>query len=270
MGKNKNRPQGRRSAARIPATATAMLIGLFTLACSGGKGTPIDGFKIVKYWPHDSRAYCQGLLFDGGQFYESTGRRGASTLRRVDPDTGQVQQQAALSPQLFGEGLALIDDRLIQLTWERQRGLVYDRHTFEVLEEFTYAGEGWGLTYDGERLIMSDGSSELRFIDPVTFEEQGALTVRDGENEVSALNELEFIDGEIWANVWKSNRIARIDPDSGEVQRWLDLTDIIDRYHIRDPDDDVLNGIAWDAENERLFVTGKHWPTIFEIEVVRR
>ncbi|MFQ5943262.1 MAG: glutaminyl-peptide cyclotransferase [Anaerolineales bacterium] len=221
-------------------------------------------FRIVNAFPHDPGAFTQGLAYEGGYLYEGTGQRGESTLRKVDLTTGRVAESIALDPELFGEGIALIDNRIIQLTLTSGLGFVYDRGTFSRLEEFSYTPEGWGLTYDGHQLIMSDGSPELRFLDPEVFNETSRIKVRDRGEPVQWLNELEYVEGEIFANVFQSNRIARISPATGEVLGWIDLSGL--------PGEEtgLLNGIAYDAEAQRLFVTGKNWPWIFEIELVRK
>lgn len=228
---------------------------------------PVLGHRVLREYPHDPEAFTQGLFFHDGALYESTGLRGASTLRRVALETGTVLQQRPLLPSLFGEGAALADGQIVQLTWQAGLGFVYDLESFRLLREFRYAGEGWGLTFDGERLIMSDGTDTLRFLDPETLRETGRLPVRADGAPLDRLNELEWIEGEIWANLWTEDRIARIHPDTGAVTAFVDLAGLLDPAD-RLPDSDVLNGIAWDPEGRRLFVTGKKWPTLFEIEIV--
>jgi glutamine cyclotransferase len=213
---------------------------------------------------HDPRAFTQGLLFAGGAFFESTGQYGESSLRRVDPETGRVARRVALPPQVFGEGLALLRGELYQITWREGRCFVYDAMTLEKRRELTYEGEGWGLTTDGgSLLVMSDGTSVLRFVEPTSFRVVRQLRVHDGERAVDQLNELEWVKGEILANVWRTNTVARIDPESGAVVGYLDLSGLPEPHH-EDPDA-VLNGIAYDAERDRLFVTGKRWGSVFEI-----
>ena len=231
------------------------------------EGPPVFGHRVVRQFPHDPEAFTQGLVFHQGFLYESTGLLGESTLRRVDLKTGRVLQQRRLLPVLFGEGAAVVGDRIVQLTWRAGIGFVYDRETFRLLREFRYAGEGWGLTFDGRWLVMSDGSDTLRFFDPETFAETRRLAVHAGGRPVDRLNELEWIRGEIWANLWTEDRIARIDPATGEVLSFVDLGGIL-AEGLRHPGSDVLNGIAWDPDNSRIFVTGKKWPRLFEIEVV--
>ena len=229
--------------------------------------TPRFSFKVVKAFPHDPTAFTQGLVFADGIFYESTGLRGYSTLRKVTPETGAVIQQVALESQYFAEGLALVGNELLQLTWEEHVGFVYDKATLKRLRTFTYPTEGWGMASDGKSLVMSDGSSRLYFLDPKTQKPVRNLQVFDGPRPVERLNELEFIRGELWANVWQSDRIARINPATGRVTGWIDLTGLL-RREARGPEGDVLNGIAWDKAGDRIFVTGKKWPWLFQIEVV--
>ncbi|MDQ4045306.1 MAG: glutaminyl-peptide cyclotransferase, partial [Chloroflexota bacterium] len=219
-------------------------------------------------YPHDTDAFTQGLVRIDDTLYEGTGQEGESELRRVDLETGEVLQARPLDEELFGEGIVVLGDRIYQLTWQAGICFVYDRETFDLLETFTYSGEGWGLTTDGERLIMSDGSSRLEFRDPETFSVIGHVDVQDGGLPVSYLNELEYIDGEVWANVFTTNRIVRVGPATGNVTGWLDLTGLLPSDHPQAEDADVLNGIAYDAETGQLFVTGKDWPLLFEIELV--
>ncbi len=229
----------------------------------------MSGFRVVNTFPHDPRAYCQGLVFDGGRLHESTGRYGESSVRTVELETGKVLHKTVLPQELFGEGLALVGERLIQLTWNEGVARIYDRNTLKPLDQFEYDGEGWGLVFDGHDLIQSDGSDTLLFRDPQTFAERRRVHVREEGRPVTRLNELEWVEGEVWANLWKSDRIARIDPQSGEVRGWIDLTGLFDRRSIPD-EDAVLNGIAYDPASKRIFVTGKLWPKLFEIELVRK
>ncbi len=224
-------------------------------------------YQIVNAYPHDRNAFTQGLVFEGGVLYEGTGRHGYSSLRRVELKSGRVLQIHELPNRFFGEGITVLGERIIQLTWRSGVGFVYDKSSFELLEEFRYPTEGWGLTHDGQRLIMSDGTSALHFLDPETFEEVGRIEVRDGDEPVTRLNELEYVRGEIYANVWQTDRIARIAPDTGEVMGWIELAGLLSAEDRAQPVD-VLNGIAYDAANDRLFVTGKLWPRLFEIELL--
>ena len=220
---------------------------------------------ILEQRPHDPYAFTQGLLFADGAFLESTGRYGESSLRRVDPATGRVLKAISLPPNVFGEGLARLGGELFQLTWREHRCFVYDDVTFQKRRELTYEGEGWGLTSDGEALlVLSDGSATLRFVDPTSFRVVRTLAVHEGDRSLERLNELEWVRGEILANVWQASVILRIDPSSGEVRGHLDLSGLPEPPHHDDPDA-VLNGIAYDAAGDRLFVTGKRWSTMFEI-----
>lgn len=236
--------------------------------------TPVYGYRVVQAYPHDSSAYTQGLVFADGILYESTGGSrwsrailGYSTLRKVELETGRVIEMKPLAPEFFGEGIAVFEERIIQLTWQSRVGFVYDKASFNVLRLFKYANEGWGMTHDGEKLIVSDGTSILRFWDPESMAETRQVEVRENGRPVIWLNELEYIKGEIFANVWQSERIARIAPKTGEVTGWIDLTGILNAVE-RVRGVDVLNGIAYDVEGDRLFVTGKGWPKLFEIELV--
>lgn len=229
--------------------------------------TPRFSFRVVKAFPHDPTAFTQGLVFADGIFYESTGLRGYSTLRKVTPETGAVIQQVPVESQYFAEGLALVGNELLQLTWEEHTGFVYDKASLKRLRTFSYPTEGWGLASDGKSLVMSDGSSHLFFLDPKTRMPVRDLQVMDGARPVERLNELEFVRGELWANVWQTDRIARINPATGRVTGWIDLTGLL-RPEARGPEGDVLNGIAWDKAGDRVFVTGKKWPFLFQIEVI--
>lgn len=226
--------------------------------------TPIYDFQIVHVYPHDPDAFTQGLVFADGFLFESTGRNGKSSLRKIDLETGEVLKKCILPDEFFGEGLTQWEGNLIQLTWKSRIGFIYDRETFQKKGEFTYATEGWGITHDGVSLIMSDGSSLLRFLDPVTFQEIRRLEVSDHGIPVQNLNELEFVRGEILANVWRTDAIARISPRSGEVLGWIDLSSLRAALGpVRQLD--VVNGIAYDSKNDRIFVTGKLWPRLFEV-----
>jgi len=229
--------------------------------------TPVYSYNVVNTYPHDRSAFTQGLVFEDGVLYEGTGLNGRSTLRRVELETGEVLQIHELPAQFFGEGVTVYGNDIIQLTWQSHVGFVYDRDSFELLQEFNYSTQGWGITHDGERLIMSDGTATLYFLDPETFEEIGRVGVYDNDGSVNRLNELEYVQGEIYANVWQTNYIARIDPQTGQVVGWIELKGLLTPEDSDEPVD-VLNGIAYDAENARLFVTGKLWPKLFEIELI--
>jgi glutaminyl-peptide cyclotransferase len=244
------------------------LAGLALMATQGGR-LPIYGYKVIASFPHDPDAFTQGLVYRDGVLYESAGQYGRSSLRKVRLDTGRILQERKLEARYFAEGLVNWESRLVQLTWQEGVAFVYDLNTLATERTFAYNGQGWGLTHDGSRLIMSDGSSTLKFLHPETFRELGTLVVRDGRSSVDQLNELEFVRGEIYANIWNSDRIARISPTSGQVLGWIDLTGLWPITE-RGNSDAVLNGIAYDAAGDRLFVTGKLWPKIYQIELVRR
>jgi glutaminyl-peptide cyclotransferase len=228
--------------------------------------TPVFGYEVVKTYPHDPNSFTQGLIFIDGTLYESTGRQGSSTLRRIELQTGKVLQEYLVPREYFAEGMTNWGPDLIQLTWTSKIAFVYDRATFRIKNTFNYTGEGWGLTHDGRRLIMSDGTPFLRFLDPKSFKETGRVAVRDRGQPVVQLNELEVVRGEVYANVWHTERIARVNPSTGEVTGWIDLKGLrqaAQGFH----DEAVLNGIAYDAASNRLFVTGKLWSKVFEIRV---
>ena len=225
------------------------------------------GYRIVNEYPHDPRAFTQGLFWLDGHLFESTGQVGQSTVRRVRLEDGRVLQSADIPPGQFGEGIAPWGDEIISLTWLHGTGHRWDRATLKRTGSFRYSGEGWGLTSDGRSLILSDGTATLRYFDPATMAETGRLQVTAAGRPVPRLNELEYVKGEILANVWMTGRIARIDPKTGNVTAWIDLGDLARKYSDGNGDA-VLNGIAWDAARNRLFVTGKYWPKLFEIEPV--
>jgi glutamine cyclotransferase len=222
-------------------------------------------FEVVAVYPHDSNAFTQGLAIEAGRLYEGTGQYGASTVRRVDLASGRPEKQRALNPRYFGEGITILDGLLYQITWQNNVVVVYDLETFEVQRTMQYDGEGWGLTHDGRQLIMSDGSATIRFRDPHTFAVTREIEVRAGGAPVPKLNELEYVDGEVWANIWYDDRIARISPTNGEVLGFIDLSTLYPA-NARNSEA-VLNGIAYDASAKRLFVTGKNWPQLYEIRV---
>ncbi len=224
-------------------------------------------YRVVHVYPHDPRAFTQGLVYEDGHLYESTGQLGRSSLREEDLETGRILKFKALSTLYFGEGLTDWGSTLIQLTWQSHIAFVYDRATFRLLRTFDYPYEGWGLTQDGKDLILSDGSATLHFLYPNTFKQVRSIEVTDHGAPVTQLNELEYIHGEIYSNIWHSNRIAVISPATGDVLRWIDLTGLLPPGSVSDPEA-VLNGIAYDPAHSRLFVTGKLWPSLFEIKVV--
>lgn len=230
---------------------------------------PVSTYRIVHTYPHDSGAFTQGLIYLNGHLYESTGLRGRSSLREEDLTTGRIIKYQALPNRYFGEGLTNWRNELIQLTWTSHIALVYDLNTFRFIRTFPCPWEGWGLTQDGKNLILSDGSSTLHFLNPDTFKQVRSIKVTDNGRPVDQLNELEYIRGQIYANIWHSNRIAVISPVSGNVLRWIDLAGLLPPGSVTDPEA-VLNGIAYDPTRNRLFVTGKLWPKLFEIEVVPR
>jgi glutaminyl-peptide cyclotransferase len=232
----------------------------------GSPSAPIYGYEVFHVWPHDPHAFTQGLIFYNGNLLESTGQVGRSSLRRVEVETGKVLEKVEVPPPHFAEGITLLNGKIYQLTWQDQLGFIYDSGTFEKIGEFHYAGEGWGLTNDDKSLIMSDGTNRLRFLDPNNFQVTKTIAVFDGQTPVADLNELEYVQGEIYANVWHDDRIARIDPQTGRVTSWINLSEILTRAEVRD-EEAVLNGIAYDEIGHRLFVTGKLWPKLFEIRI---
>jgi glutamine cyclotransferase len=229
---------------------------------------PTYSYKIKNTWPHDRRAYTQGLVFLDGILWESTGQYGSSSLRKVELKTGKVIKQIAVPSKYFAEGMTVFQNKVFQLTWQEHKGFIYDPATFQKQGEFDYTGEGWGLTHDGHSLIMSDGTNQIRFLDPSTLQTTRTVSVFDAGVPVDKLNELEYIDGEIYANIWQSDRIARIEPNTGKILGWINLTGLL-KTDERSGEEDVLNGIAYDAAGKRLFVTGKMWPKLFEIEIVK-
>jgi glutamine cyclotransferase len=253
-------------AACAPAPGPVESRPLPPAAQASNDSLPVHGFEVVRAIPHDAAAFTQGLVFHDGFLYESTGLEGQSTLRQLEVTTGRVLRRHDLAPHIFAEGLTIWRDTLLQLTYKNRTAFAYDLRTFAPRGTFTYEGEGWGLTHDGTRLIMSDGQPELRFLDPATWRELGRVPVTERGRPVVDLNELEFIRGQVWANVWHTDRIARIDPASGRVMAWIDLTGLRPAATRQDPES-VLNGIAFDAGSDRLFVTGKLWPFLYEIRV---
>jgi glutamine cyclotransferase len=224
-------------------------------------------YKIINTYPHDRKAFTQGLVLEDGILYEGTGRNGFSELRKVELETGKVLQKYRLSEEYFGEGITVFGDRIVQLTYLSNVGFVYKKETFELLREFNYPTPGWGITNDGENLIMSDGTQKLYFLDTETFQQIRHIEVYNQGVSVWGLNELEYVKGQIFANVWPTERIARISPETGQVIGWIDMRGLLTK-HDHTFQVDVLNGIAYDKEKNRLFVTGKFWPKLFEIKLV--
>ena len=246
----------------VIALSAVLIVLLIDKPANSG---PISySYSIVNTYPHDENAFTQGLLFDNGVLYESTGLYGSSSLRRVELETGKILQSYALPPQYFGEGITIFDDKIIQLTWLENKSFVYDKQSFALLQEFSYSTEGWGITSDGNRLIMSDGTSTLYFLDPVTFQRIGQVEVT-ANGPVEMLNELEYIKGKVYANIWEEEKIAIINPSTGQVEGWINLSGLQNAENQNTLN--VLNGIAYDAKEDRLFVTGKNWPQLFEINL---
>ncbi len=271
-----------RACSRAGRILPALLAGLVLLAGCGGQppappkpaapaapAVPAYTYQIVHTWPHDRGAFTQGLIYLDGNFLETTGLNGSSSLRRVEPQTGRVLQKVGLPAEFFGEGMTVLADKIFQLTWQNQKGFIYRLDTFAPVGEFAYTGEGWGLTTDGQALILSDGTERIRFLDPATFQVTRTISVMYQGQFLQMLNELEWIKGEIWANVWQTNFVARISPADGKILGLIDFTGLLAPGD-RTADTDVLNGIAYDATGDRIFVTGKNWPKLFEVRVVPR
>jgi glutaminyl-peptide cyclotransferase len=224
-------------------------------------------FEVVRQFPHDATAFTQGLTYHAGYLYEGTGINGRSSLRQVEVETGRIVRKVDLPSEFFGEGITVLNHEVVQLTWLSHVGFLYNLSDFHLVRRFSYPGEGWGITTNGRELFMSDGTPEIRVLEPSTLAEKRRMRVHDGTSSVAKLNELEFVEGEILANVWQTDRIARISPQTGEVVGWIDLTGLLSSVYRLGPDA-VLNGIAYDAERKRLFVTGKLWPALFEIKLI--
>jgi glutamine cyclotransferase len=271
-GTSPDAPTGRRwalSIAAIPAIGLVLGALLVSRPTRNTPQIPVYRVEIVNVYPHDINAFTQGLEFFDGQLYEGTGKYGLSRLRKVDLETGAVIKEVALPDDVFGEGITIWNDRIIQLTWKERLGFVFDRESFELIERFRFAGEGWGLTHDSRHLIMSDGTSTLRFLDPETYRPVRSLRVVTPDGRpVEHLNELEYIQGEIFANIWNTSTIARISARTGKVVGWVDLSDVAPRRSTGT--NAVLNGIAYEPKSRRLFVTGKNWSDLFEIRLVPR
>jgi glutamine cyclotransferase len=257
-------------ALRVLIFAVVLGVSACGPAAAPRTAVPEYGYEVVHAYPHDPTAFTEGLFYLDGLLYESTGLEKHSTIRKVRLETGEIVQSQALPDQYFGEGIVNWKDHMIQLTYKTQVGFVYDLAGFACLRQFQYTGEGWALTQDGKRILMSDGTPEIRFWDPETLQETGRITVTDLDQPVKNVNELEWIKGEIYSNVWTTDRIARIDPKSGKVVGWIDLTGLLSAADRTAGQTDVLNGIAYDAKGDRIFVTGKNWPKLFEIRLVKK
>lgn len=251
----------------LAALPAALWAGNGTAGESMPRGTPSYDYRVIRTYPHDRQAFTQGLAYSGGFFYEGTGLHGLSSLRKVNPASGRVLKEVRLEQRHFGEGIAVIGEWIVQLTWRSQVGFVYDKKTFRLQERFSYPGEGWGIAHDGKRLIMSDGTAVLRVLDPKDFRETAKITVHDERGPVAGLNELEYVRGAIYANIWPTDEIAVIDPRTGRVRARIDLGGLLAKGDSQGVD--VLNGIAYDARGDRLFVTGKLWPKVFEIRLIK-
>jgi glutamine cyclotransferase len=251
------------------ATTSTTTTASPTTTTGSAASAPVYTYRVLNAYPHDGDDFTEGLVYYNGFLYESSGLYGNSSLRRVDIDTGQVLQIHNLSSEYFGEGITIVNSTIIQLTWQNDTGFVYDLDSFSLLHNFSYPTQGWGLTNNGSQLIMSDGTANLYFLNPQTFQRTGEITVHDGATPIVDLNSLDYINGSVFANVWLTNRIAVINPGTGQVTAWIDLTGIENMTGCHcDVGNDVLNGIAYDAQDNRLFVTGKEWPSVFQIEIV--
>ena len=271
-----------RQRTRVTQILLILALSLASLQCNGSTNTntppkdpapenavvPKFGYQIVNIFPHDPNAFTQGLVFLDGKMIESTGQEGHSSLRSVELQTGKILKKVDVPVPYFAEGVALLNNKLYQLTWIHQLGFIYDAQTLEKTGQFNYSGEGWGLASDGRSLLLSDGSNRIRFLDPDSFNVTKTIAVVDGKTPINELNELEYVNGEIYANVWHDDRIAVVDPESGRVKAWIDLTGLLQPGDVTDPEA-VLNGIAFDQASNRLFVTGKLWPRLFEIKIKR-
>lgn len=251
----------------LPKMLAALALALSALIVPAQAAIPVYGYTVVHAYPHDPAAFTEGLFYLNGFLYESTGLEGKSDIRKVQLSTGKVLQRRPIDPKYFGEGIVAWKGRLAELTWQSQIGFTYDLSTFKPRSTFHYAGEGWALTHDGKRIIMSDGTAQLRFLDPQTLAETGRLNVTLNGRPLAMLNELEWVKGEILANVWQTNYIVRIDPRTGAVTGVIDLSSLAAQEQAKGRPIDVLNGIAYDAEHDRLFVTGKLWPDLYEIKL---
>jgi len=251
-----------------------LIAALALLATAAGPAaaapTPVYGYQVIHAYPHDPKAFTEGLFFMDGYLFESTGLEGHSSVRKEALETGKVIEKHDLPPAFFGEGIVDWKDKLVQLTYRSEKGFVYDLSTFKERSTFAYHGEGWGLTQDGHHIIMSDGTPRIRFLDSTTLKETGSITVTEDGQPVGNINELEWVKGEIFANIWQTDMIARINPKTGAVVGWIDLSGLRDKAGAGADPDAVLNGIAYDSAKGRLFVTGKLWPKLFEIRLVKK
>jgi glutamine cyclotransferase len=246
-----------------------IVLAVAMLLCGELVAAPVSGYVVVAKYPHSTESYTEGFFYLDGLFYEGTGIKGHSAVMAIFPETGRATRRHDIPPEYFGEGIVDWGPYIYEWTWTTHICFVYDRATLQLVKQFAYSGEGWGMTRTAKEIITSDGTSTLRFRDPETFRETHSIVVRDGAKKIDQLNELEYVKGEIYANVWHTDRIARISPLDGHVIGWIDLTGIMPASQ-RTDEDSVLNGIAYDAQHDRLFVTGKQWPTVFEIKVVSR
>ena len=239
----------------------------FCAALASAAPAPHYGYRVIHTYPHDPQAFTQGLEYRNGFLYEGTGLNGRSTVRKVDLETGKVLETTSIDQRYFGEGITVIDGHIVELTWQTNVGFLYTQADFKTLKSFYYPGEGWGLANDSTHIYMSDGTAEIRVWDPKTLEEKRRITVHDGAKTIDQLNELEFVKGEIYANIWQTDKIVRISPTTGAVLGWIDMSGLLGPMY-RNGTEDVLNGIAYDAATKRLWVTGKLWPNLFEIKIV--
>jgi glutamine cyclotransferase len=249
--------------------SASTLVILYSNYASAKSTTTVYSYTVINTYPHDTGAFTEGLVYSDGFLYESSGSGNfgeSSTLRLVNLTTGDVLQEYTLPNQYFGEGIAIVNNTIIQLTWQSNIGFTYNKTTFALLGNFTYPTQGWGLTFDGKNLIMSDGTDNLYFLNPTTFQQTGQIQVHDGNTSVVNINSLDCINGEVYANIWMTNKIAIINPETGQVKSWIDLTGLPDENN---PNQNaVLNGIAYDQQNNRLFVTGKDWPNLYQIKLI--
>ncbi|MYN07319.1 glutaminyl-peptide cyclotransferase [Pseudoduganella aquatica] len=258
------------SSTKVVGRLAAAGLALFASLATAQAAVPVYGYEIKHSYPHDPQAFTQGLLFQNGILYESTGLNGRSSVRKVALETGKVLQKTDIPAQFFGEGITAVGNVIIGLTWTSQTGFIFDSETLQLKQTFSYPGEGWALATDGERLYMSDGTAYIRVLDPKTMQQTRRIRVTADGEPVTQINELEWVEGQIYANIWQTDKIARIDPFSGRVMGWIDLSGLAAKAGIESGSDNVLNGIAYDSAKRRLFVTGKLWPKLFEIELKRK